>query len=135
MDEKKDYGLYTKSQLNEFRKSIQAMGETVHNGTVEIPLSMSKGRKISDKIKIEEIIKTPYSDVATWRKFSRIYYAHPLYKRLLEYFAYIYFNQYIISPIFTEGKKPNKKKLMNDYNAALRSLDEDITVEKLHKYY
>ena len=129
MENKEKTTLYSKDRLNEFRKSIQAMGETVHNGTVEIPLGMSKGRKITDKIKIEDIIKTPYSDVATWRKYSRIYYAHPLYKRLLEYFAYIYYNSYIISPIFTEGKKPNKKKLMNEYNAALRSLDEDINVE------
>ena len=104
MENKEKTTLYSKDRLNEFRKSIQAMGETVHNGTVEIPLGMSKGRKITDKIKIEDIIKTPYSDVATWRKYSRIYYAHPLYKRLLEYFAYIYYNSYIISPIFTEGK-------------------------------
>ena len=127
--ENEKYGLYTKNQLNEFRKSIQAMGDPVHNGTVEIPLGMTKGRKIVDKIKIEDILKTSYTDVGSWRKYSRIYYAHPLYKRLLEYFAYIHYNSYIISPIFTEGKKPNKKKLMNDYNAALRSLDEDMQVE------
>ena len=129
MENKEQHSLYSKAQLSEFRKSIQAMGETVHNGTVEIPLGMSKGRKIIDKVKIEDIIKTPYADIPTWRKYSRIYYAHPLYKRLIEYFAYIYYNSYIISPIFTEGKKPNKKKLMNEYNAALRSLDEDINVE------
>lgn len=129
MEEQK-YTNYTKTQLAEFRKNIQAMGEPIKNGTAEIPLGMTKGRKILDKVKIEDLLRTPYTDVLSWRKFSRIYFAHPLYRRLLEYFAYIYYNQYIISPIFNENKKPNKKKLLNDYNAALRTLDEDISVEK-----
>lgn len=120
---------YTISNLSEFRKSIEKMGEPVKNGTAEIPLGLTKGRKYLDKIKIEDMIRTPYTDVLAWRKFSRVYYAHPLYRRLLEYFAYIFYNQYIISPVFNEGKKPNKKKLLKDYEAALRTLDEDITVE------
>ena len=131
MDEKK-YTLYSKDQLNEFRKSIQNMGTTVSNGTVELPTTdtfMNKGRRVLDKVKPEDVLKTPISDTKTWRKYSRIYFAHPLYRRILEYFAYIYYNKYIISPIFEDGKKPNQKKLMKDYNAALRTLDEDIQVE------
>lgn len=128
MEEKK-YTLYSKNQLAEFKKSIQAMGDVVKNGTIEIPLGMTKGRKIIDKISIEEILRTPFADTLSWRKFSRVYFSNPLYRRLLEYFAYIYYNQYIISPVFVEGKKPNKKKLIKDYEAALRTLDEDIQVE------
>lgn len=125
----KNYTNYTSINLSEFRKSIEKMGDPVKNGTAEIPLGLTKGRKYLDKIKIEDMERTPYTDVIAWRKFSRVYYAHPLYRRLLEYFAYIFYNQYIISPVFNEGKKPNKKKLIKDYEAALRTLDEDITVE------
>lgn len=124
--------LYSKDHLNEFRKSIQKMGTPIENGTVGIPTSetfLSKGRRGLDKVKPQDILKTPIIDTKTWRKYSRIYFAHPLYRRLLEYFAYIYYNKYIISPIFDDGKKPNQKKLMKDYNAALRTLDEDIQVE------
>ena len=122
---------YSKSALTEFRKSIQNMGTTVNNGTAELPLSLeiTKGRRTTDKIKVEDVIKTPLSATEQWRKFSRIYYSHPLYRRLLQYFANIYYNQYYITPLLTDGKAPNKKKLMNDYNAALRTLDEDINVE------
>jgi len=121
---------YSKEQLADFRKSIQAMGTTVNNGTIEIPQGhlLTKGRRPIAPIKPIDVIKAPMHDVLLWRKFSRVYFAHPLYRRLLEYFAYIFFNFYIISPIF-DDKKPNKKKLMKDYNAALRSLDEDIEVE------
>lgn len=131
MEERK-FAMYSKDQLSEFRKSIQNMGTVVGNGTVEIPLdaaSTTKGRRMLDRIKPDDILKTPISDVKTWRKYSRIYFANPLYRRILEYFAYTYYNNYIISPIFEEGKKPNKKKMMKDYNAILRTLDEDIQVE------
>ena len=120
---------YTVDNLVEFRKTIEKMGDTVKNGTAEIPLGLTKGRKYLDKIKIEDMERTPYTDTLAWRKFSRVYFAHPLYRRLLEYFAYIFYNQYIISPVFAEGKKPSKSKLLKDYEAALRTLDEDITVE------
>ena len=129
--DKEKLGNYTKASLNEFRKSIQAMGTTVNNGTVEIPTGelLSKGRRVMERIKPDDILKTPMTETNTWRKYSRIYFANPLYRRVLEYFAYIYYNSYIISPLFSDGKKPNKKKLMKDYNAALRTLDEDIQVE------
>ena len=120
---------YTKEHLAEFRKSIQAMGTAVNNGTIEIPAgTVLKGRRTETPITPAIVLKTPMADVEAWRKFSRVYFAHPLYRRILEYFAYIHYNSYIISPIF-DDKKPNKKKLMKDYNAALRTLDEDIKVE------
>lgn len=124
------FAQYSKEHLAEFRKSIQAMGEPVKNGTIDIPDSarLIKGHRPFLPPKPQDIIKTPLSDVLAWRKYSRLYFANPLYRRLLEYFAYLYYNYYIISPIFDE-KKPNKKKLMKDYNAALRTLDEDIQVE------
>lgn len=124
------FAQYSKEHLSEFRKSIQAMGEPVKNGTIEIPDSsrLIKGHRPFLPPKPCDIIKTPLSDVLAWRKYSRLYFAHPLYRRLLEYFAYLYYNYYIISPIF-DDKKPNKKKLLKDYNAALRTLDEDIQVE------
>ncbi len=129
MDEK--LKLYTKEQLAEFRKSIQAMGTEVKNGTIEIPQGhlLTRGRRAIAPIRPIDVIKAPITDVMLWRKFSRVYFGHPLYRRLLEYFAYIYYNSYIISPIFLDGKA-NKKKLMKDYNAALRTLDEDIQVER-----
>lgn len=128
--DKEKLSSYSKSNLNEFRKSIQSMGTTVNNGTVELPSSnvLTKGRRLEAPIKPDDVLKTPMTELKTWRKFSRTYFAHPLYRRVLEYFAYIYYNNYIISPIF-DDKKPNKKKLMKDYNAALRTLDEDIQVE------
>ena len=126
----KSFAQYTKEQLSTFRSSIQNMGTDVNNGTVEIPLGLTKGRKVLDKVNVNDVLKTPLSDTLTWRKMSRLYFSHPLYRRLLEYFANIYYNQYYISPIYGDSKKPNKKKLMNDYNAALRTLDEDIKVEE-----
>ena len=48
---------------------------------------------------------------------------------MLKYLSTLLYNHYMIGPIINPDKKPNKKKLMNDYNAALRSLDEDINVE------
>ena len=120
---------YTTSNLSEFRKSIAKMGEPVKNGTAEIPLGLTKGRKYLDKIKIEDMMRTPYTDVLAWRKFSRVYYAHPLYRRLLEYFAYIFYNQYIITPVFNEGKKPNKKKLLKYINTEFKMDQvEDIII-------
>ena len=47
---------YTISNLSEFRKSIEKMGEPVKNGTAEIPLGLTKGRKYLDKIKIEDML-------------------------------------------------------------------------------
>jgi len=128
MDDKLKF--YTKEQLIEFRKSIQAMGTEVKNGTIEIPQGhlLTKGHRTLAPIKPIDVLKAPMTDVLLWRKFSRVYFAHPLYRRLLEYFAYIFYNSYIISPIM-DGKT-NKKKLMKDYNAALRTLDEDIEVER-----
>lgn len=129
MDEK--LKLYTREQLAEFRKSIQAMGTEVKNGTIEIPQGhlLTKGRRAIAPIRPIDVVKAPITDVMLWRKFSRIYFGHPLYRRLLEYLAHIYYNSYIISPIFVDGKA-NKKKLMKDYNGALRTLDEDMQVEK-----
>ena len=125
----KSFSNYTNAQLANFRKSIQAMGTPVNNGTIVIPEGTDLAKRpILVNIKPDDILKTPTQDIKSWRKFSRVYFAHPLYRRILEYFANLYYNYYIISPIF-DDKKPNKKKLMKDYNAALRSLDEDIKVE------
>ena len=44
---------YTISNLSEFRKSIGKMGEPVKNGTAEIPLGLTKGRKYLDKMYIQ----------------------------------------------------------------------------------
>ena len=127
MEEK--YSNYNKNNLSEFRKSIQSMGNPIKNGTLEIPMMTGKGKRIINKVDINEILRTPYADILSWRKYSRIYFANPLYRRLLEYFANIYYNQYIVSPLFNENKKPNKKKFSNDYNTVLRILDEDLSVE------
>ena len=127
MEEK--YSNYNKNNLSEFRKSIQSMGNPIKNGTLEIPMMTGKGKRIINKVDINEILRTPYADILSWRKYSRIYFANPLYRRLLEYFANIYYNQYIVSPLFNENKKPNRKKFSNDYNTVLRILDEDLSVE------
>ena len=77
--EEKNILKYTKDNLNEFRKSIQAMGTTVKNGTVEIPMSsdiLTKGRRAIAPIKPEDILKTPMNDIRTWRKYSRVYFAN-----------------------------------------------------------
>ena len=121
--------MYSKENLSNFKSSIRSMGELNNNKIPQIPMDMTKGRKYIDKINIDEIIKTPYSDVLSWRKYSRIYFANPMYRRLLEYFAYIYYNQYIVSPLFKDNKKVNKKKFNIDYNTILRILDEDLNVE------
>ena len=42
----KSFAQYTKEQLSTFRSSIQNMGTDVNNGTVEIPLGLTKGRKV-----------------------------------------------------------------------------------------
>lgn len=122
---------YNKEHLNEFRKSIQNMGTAVNNGTIEIPLgdTMPKGRRIMERLKPDDVLKTTMNDTVAWRKFSRIYFSNPLYRRVLEYFAYIYYNHYIVAPLNEDGKKSNKKRLLKDYNAVLRMLDEDIQVE------
>lgn len=130
MEEK--FAKYTNENLTNFRKAINKMGSPVGNGTVEIPMTsdvLTKGRRQVLPIKPEDVLKTPMSDTRAWRKLSRSYFAHPLYRRILEYFAYIYYNSYIISPINEGEKKVNKKKLLKDYNAALRTLDEDMQVE------
>ena len=72
MEEKTSF--YSKAQLNEFRKSIRAMGETVNNGTVVIPMgdASTKG-KVLDRIRPEDILKTPINDKEAWRNI-RIYF-------------------------------------------------------------
>lgn len=126
MEEKK-LEKYTKEYLSEFRKSISNMGTTVNNGTVIY--DTSKLRR-EPRLNIEDILKTPHNDKIAWRTYSRIFYGDSLYRRMLKYLATLLFNHYMITPLSSEKKIP-KKKLMNDYNAALRSLDEDLTVEKL----
>ena len=48
---------YSKEQLGQFRKSIQNMGTSVNNGTIEIPLgdTMPKGRRIMERLKPEDV--------------------------------------------------------------------------------
>ena len=123
--------LYTKSQLSEFRKSIAKMGTTVPNGNVI--LDPVKQRR-EPRLNLADILKTPYNDKQSWRIYSRIFYADSLYRRMLKYLSTLLYNHYMIVPIINPDKKPNKKKLMNDYNAALRSLDEDINVENFRTY-
>ena len=126
MEEKK-LEKYTKEYLSEFRKSISNMGTTVNNGTVIY--DTSKLRR-EPRLNIEDILKTPHNDKIAWRTYSRIFYGDSLYRRMLKYLSTLMFNQYMITPL-TNDKKVPKKKLMNDYNAALRALDEDLTVETL----
>lgn len=116
---------YTDAQLSKFRASIAKMGTTVPNGNVILESETSK-KLIS--VDLESILKTPMSNTTQWRIYSRIFFANPVYRKLLDYLSGIFYNQYYISPIILD-KKPNAKKLMNDYNAALRTLDEDIKVE------
>ena len=61
----KKFEFYSKNQLAEFRKSIQAMGTTVNNGTIEIPQGhlLTKGRKPITPIKPIDVIKAPMHDV------------------------------------------------------------------------
>lgn len=56
---------YSKSNLTEFRKSIQAMGTPVNNGTIEIPQGtiLTNGHRLNLPIKPELILKTPLSDI------------------------------------------------------------------------
>ena len=117
----------SKEFLSKYRKSISRMGPTVANGNVL--LDPIKNRR-QPKLNLDDILKTPYSDKQTWRTYSRIFYGDSLYSRLLKYLSTLFYNQYMISPVIGNDKKPNKKKLMADYNSALRSLDEDIRVEE-----
>ena len=126
MDDKKLEN-YTASNLSEFRKSIAKMGTTVANGNVI--LDPSKRRR-DPKLNIDDIVKTPYNDKNAWRIYSRLFYSDSLYRRMLKYLSTLLYNHYMISPVIGGEKKPNKKKLMNDYNAVLRALDEDLTVEQ-----
>ena len=126
MEEKKETK-YSMAYLSEFRKSIANMGTTVHNGTVIY--DTGKLRR-EPRLNVEDILKTPHNDKMAWRTYSRIFYGDSLYRRMLKYLSTLLYNHYMITPL-TDEKKVPKKKLMNDYNAALRSLDEDLTVEKL----
>ena len=118
---------YSKENMSEFRKSISAMGTTVKNGTVIYDTGKTRREP---RISVEDILKTPHNDKQAWRTYSRIFYGDPLYRRMLKYLSTLLFNHYMITPLSGEKKIP-KKKLMNDYNAALRALDEDLTVETL----
>lgn len=117
---------YNMSALTEFRKSISKMGTTVPNGNVI--LDPNKRRR-EPNLSVDNIIKTAYNDKNAWRIYSRIFYGDSLYRRMLKYLSTLLYNHYMISPLIGAEKKPNKKKLMNDYNAVLRTLDEDLTVE------
>ena len=117
--------LYSLSKMSEFRKSIAQMGTTVPNGNVV--LDPTKMRR-EPRLDVESIIKTPHADKQSWRIYSRIFYGDSLYRRMLKYLSSMLYNHYMITPLVND-KKPNKKKLMNDYNAVLRTLDEDISVE------
>ena len=117
--------MYTASKLTEFRKSIAQMGTTVANGNIY--LDPIKGRR-DPKIDIDAILKTPHNDKNSWRIYSRVFYGDSLYRRMLKYLSTMFYNHYMITPL-TADKKPNKKKLLNDYNAVLRTLDEDMNVE------
>lgn len=123
---KTDAKQFTEAQLSKFRASIAKLGTTVPNGNVILESEASKKYVAVD---LATILKTPMTDTQTWRIYSRIFFANPLYRRLIDYLGGIFYNHYFISPIFTEAKKPNTKKFMNDYNGALRTLDEDIKVE------
>ena len=119
---------YNMSALTEFRKSISKMGTTVPNGNVI--LDPNKRRR-EPNLSVDNIIKTAYNDKNAWRIYSRIFYSDSLYRRMLKYLSTLLYNHYMVSPLIGAEKKPNKKKLMNDYNAVLRTLDEDLTVEQL----
>ena len=122
----KKESLYTMSNLTEFRKSIAKMGTTVPNGNVILdPVKLRR----EPRLNIDDILKTPYNDKQAWRIYSRIFYGDSLYRRVLKYLSTLLYNHYMISPVFANEKKPNKKKLMNDYNSLLRCLDEDMNVE------
>ena len=116
---------YSLESLSEFRKSIAKMGTTVPNGNVILD---STNNRREPRLDIEAILRTPYKDKISWRLYSRIFYGDSLYRRLLKYLSTLLYNHYMITPLIKD-KKPIKKKLMNDYNNVLRSLDEDINVE------
>ena len=133
MEKEERFANYNAAKLNEFRKSIGKMGTEVPNGTIVLDNDgkVRFGRAIdSTTLKLEDIIKTPMSDEKTWRKFSRIFYQHSLYRRILDYLASIFYNDYFISPLTVDSKFGNRKKLIKDYNVALKTLDEDMQVEK-----
>ena len=135
MDKETDnsrYVMYNKEHLAEFRKAIGSMGTEVKNGTIDLPLNslVERGRKIlNTNLKVADLERTAFADVNTWRKYSRIFYQDSVYRRILDYLANIYYNHYFITPLFPDGKVGNKKKLLKDYNAALKTLDEDMCVE------
>ncbi len=117
---------FSSDQLSKFRATIGRMGTTVPNGNIILENdSYKKGIRIN----LADILKIPMTETNTWRIYSRIFFANPLYRRLIDYLSGIYYNQYFISPLLLEGKQANEKKLKNDYNTALRTLDEDINVE------
>ena len=127
---------YSMDNVTKFRQSINRMGETVSNGTVGgiVLDNVIRGNSFfKNDVDVDTLLSTSFSDTASWRKFSRLFYQKTTYRKLIEYLSTIYYNQYIISPLFDDGKAPNgagKKKLMRDYNNALRSLDEDMKVEE-----
>ena len=127
-NKEKNLSMYSTSKLSEFRKSIANMGTTAPNGTLYLDPSL-KNRRLSG-LDIDSILKIPYNDKTAWRSYSRAFFADSLYRRLLIYLATILYNHYMITPLKPSGKAPNKKKLLNDYNAVLRTLDEDINVEQ-----
>src|SRR5574344_541505 len=126
-NEENKINLYSTDNLINFRKSIAKMGTTVSNGNVL--LEPTKLRK-QPRLNIDDILKTPYNDKLSWRTYSRIFYTDSLYNRMLKYLSTLLYNHYMISPVFNLDKKPNRKKLMTDYNGALRTLDEDMNVEQ-----
>lgn len=125
---------YNKEHLANFRKSIGNMGTEVKNGTVvtfdgKAPKMLFGNPKDPSHIKVEDILKTPKTDEEAWRKFSRIFYENSVYRRIVNYLASMYFNDYYVVPLIGDNKS-NKKKLMKDYNTVLRCLDEDFKVEQ-----
>ena len=126
-NEENKINLYSTDNLINFRKSIAKMGTTVSNGNVLLePMKLRK----QPRLNIDDILKTPYNDKLSWRTYSRIFYTDSLYNRMLKYLSTLLYNHYMISPVFNLDKKPNRKKLMTDYNGALRTLDEDMNVEQ-----
>src|SRR5574344_510012 len=126
-NEENKINLYSTDNLINFRKSIAKMGTTVSNGNVLLePMKLRK----QPRLNIDDILKTPYNDKLSWRTYSRIFYTDSLYNRMLKYLSTLLYNHYMISPVFNLDKKPNRKKLMTEYNSALRTLDEDMNVEQ-----
>lgn len=123
--------LYSASKLAEFRKSIANMGTTTANGTIILD-DLIKGKR-EPRTDIDSILNTPHSDKKAWRTYSRIFYSTSMYRGLLKYLSNLLYNHYMITPLINTEKVPNRKKLNTDYNSVLRTLDEDINVEKFTK--